>query len=158
LKGRATVVRRSAAVSAQVTSDDLDLGPLFFNGGPIQTHALLADSVAIDTGDQSECTANNITTDQGGFLQCDIGAFEFGAGPRAALLISLGVDKTSVKQGQLLTSTVTVHNFGADTAQNVVVNDTLSPGTTFVSANANKGSIKTKPPIGQTGTGDVRVG
>jgi uncharacterized repeat protein (TIGR01451 family) len=141
---------------AQVTSADLDLGPLFFNGGPTQTHALLADSVAIDNGDQAECTADNITTDQRGFLrddgQCDIGAFEFGAGPRADLLISLGVDKTSVKQGQLLTYTVTVLNFGADTAQNVIVNDTLSTGTTFVSAAANKGNITTKPPVGQTGT------
>ena len=140
---------------AKVTTAQLNLGPLFFNGGPTQTHALLAGSVAINAGDQSECRTNNITTDQRGFLrddgQCDIGAFEFGAGPRADLLVSLGVDKTSVKQGQLLTYTITVHNFGADTAQNVVVNDTLSTGTTFVSAAANKGNITTKPPVGQTG-------
>ncbi len=65
--------------------------------------------------------------------------------------MSLGADRTSVKQGDKLTYTVTVHNFGPDTASNAVANDTLSSGTTFVSASASKGRF-TAPPVGQSGT------
>jgi uncharacterized repeat protein (TIGR01451 family) len=66
------------------------------------------------------------------------------------LLVSLAVDKTSVKQGEQLTYTITVHNFGPQDAANVLVNDTLSSGSTFVSAHANKGNFTTPPP-NQTG-------
>jgi uncharacterized repeat protein (TIGR01451 family) len=69
----------------------------------------------------------------------------------ADLLISLGVDKTNIRQGDLLTYTITVHNFGPNRAVNTVVNDMLSSGTTFVGASANKGNF-TAPPPGQTGT------
>ena len=69
----------------------------------------------------------------------------------ADLLVSLGVDKLNVKQGELLTYTLTVTNFGPQAALNVVVNDTLSSGSTFASASANRGSF-TAPPSGQTGT------
>jgi uncharacterized repeat protein (TIGR01451 family) len=69
----------------------------------------------------------------------------------ADLSVSLGADKTIVKQGDRLTYTLTVQNFGSGTAANVVVNNTLSSGTTFVSANANKGGFTT-PPVGQSGT------
>src|SRR2546430_9368006 len=68
----------------------------------------------------------------------------------ADLLISCGADKTNVKQGDTLTYTITVQNFGPDNAINVVANDTLSSGTIFVSAHANVGAF-TMPPAGQTG-------
>jgi hypothetical protein len=69
------------------------LGPLTDNGGPTQTHALLAGSPAIDAGDAGGCRDNQGTlllTDQRGFarhvngnndgtVRCDIGAFEYGA-------------------------------------------------------------------------------
>ncbi len=53
------------------------LGPLADNGGPTQTHALLAGSPAIDAGDNAACPA----TDQRGAFRpqgvaCDIGAYE----------------------------------------------------------------------------------
>jgi uncharacterized repeat protein (TIGR01451 family) len=142
------------------TSDQVNLGPLADNGGPTDTHALLFPSVAIDAGDQSECTANFITTDQRGLLRkapCDIGAYEFAAG-RADLLISKAVNKTSVKQGELLTYTTTVKNFGPDTAVNVVVSDTLSSGTTFIEVSSiSKGNF-TAPPKGQTGVVTWNIG
>jgi len=82
----------------------------------------------------------------------DIGAFELQRFTgKADLLIGVGVDKTSVKQGDLLTYTITVQNLGPDTAINAVVNDLLASGSTFVSAHSNKGSF-TGPPVGQTGT------
>jgi uncharacterized repeat protein (TIGR01451 family) len=69
----------------------------------------------------------------------------------ADLLLSLGIDQTTIKPGDVVTYTITVRNFGPNAAANVVVNDTLSSGTTFVSASANRGSF-TAPPNGQTGT------
>jgi uncharacterized repeat protein (TIGR01451 family) len=67
------------------------------------------------------------------------------------------VDRTTVRQGDLLTYTITVRNFGPDTAVNSVVNDVLSSGTTFHNAQANRGHF-TAPPIGQTGTVTWYVG
>jgi len=60
------------------------LGPLQDNGGPTQTHALLAGSNAIDGTDGSACVDDQgvpLTTDQRGSprvsgVGCDIGAFE----------------------------------------------------------------------------------
>ena len=66
------------------------LGPLKNNGGPTQTHALVAGSPAIDAGDPGGCRDNSgalLQTDQRGFARhvdgnndgtarCDIGAVE----------------------------------------------------------------------------------
>ena len=70
------------------------LRPLKNNGGPTQTHALVAGSPAIDAGNPGGCRDNSgalLQTDQRGFprnvdgnsdgtARCDIGAVEFGAG------------------------------------------------------------------------------
>jgi len=69
------------------------MGPLQNNGGPTQTHALIAASPAIDAGSPGGCRDRQgklLLTDQRGFarhvdgnndstIRCDIGAFEFGA-------------------------------------------------------------------------------
>jgi Putative Ig domain len=69
------------------------LGPLQNNGGPTETHALVAGSPAIDAGNPGGCRDNQGTlllTEQRGFarhvdgnndgtVRCDIGAFEYGA-------------------------------------------------------------------------------
>lgn len=59
------------------------LGALAPNGGPTETHALLAGSPAIDAGDDTVCPATDqrgVSRPQGsaddGTAQCDIGAFE----------------------------------------------------------------------------------
>lgn len=77
--------------------------------------------------------------------------------PSSDLSVSLGVDRTSVKQGDKITYTVTLRNFGPNDAHNVVVNDLISSGATFVSANANKGTFNT-PPVGQSGVVAWNVG
>jgi uncharacterized repeat protein (TIGR01451 family)/CSLREA domain-containing protein len=131
------------------------------NGGPTKTHALLARGLAVDAG---YCPGE--TTDQRSFTRpvddptmpnaqdgCDIGAYEI-QGPQVAvadLMVSQTVDKNSVKQGELLTYTVRVQNLGPQTAPNVVMNNVMSSGVTFVEARQNKGTV-TAPPKGETGT------
>ncbi|HET8945287.1 MAG TPA: choice-of-anchor Q domain-containing protein, partial [Dehalococcoidia bacterium] len=63
-----------------IVSTDPMLGPLADNGGPTQTHALLADSPAIDAGDNNACPS----ADQRGYGRvgaCDIGAYEYAPPP-----------------------------------------------------------------------------
>ena len=73
-----------------LSSTDPTLGPLQDNGGPTPTHALLADSPAIDAGDPVGCPG----TDQRGVRRpqgagCDIGAVEVqGLAPHAGSGVS----------------------------------------------------------------------
>jgi uncharacterized repeat protein (TIGR01451 family)/CSLREA domain-containing protein len=131
-------------------------GNLKDNGGATKTHAAIARGRAVDSG---SCPTE--TADQRGARRpfddpgvtnwadgCDIGAYEVQG---ADLMVSQSVDKTSVKQGDVLTYTVRVQSLGPETAPNVVLNDVLSSGVTFVEARANKGTI-TAPRKGETGT------
>lgn len=68
------------------------LGPLANNGGFTQTHALAANSPAIDAGDPNNCPATDqrdfprpIDGDGDGIAVCDMGAYEY----RSALFIYL---------------------------------------------------------------------
>lgn len=65
------------AAASDLIVGDAGLGVLADNGGPTQTHALLAGSAALDTAAAASCPA----TDQRGVARpqgagCDIGAFE----------------------------------------------------------------------------------
>ena len=66
----------------QVTSAQLNLGPLANNGGPTQTHALLFGSSAVDAAaDCTDVAGIPVATDQRGVSRpqgsaCDVGAFE----------------------------------------------------------------------------------
>jgi Right handed beta helix region/FG-GAP-like repeat len=88
------------------------LGPMKNNGGSTQTHALVAGSPAIDTGDPGGCRNSQgalLATDQRGFARhvdgnndgtarCDIGAVEFGAaefGAGSATLVDFDGDGLS---------------------------------------------------------------
>jgi hypothetical protein len=85
----ATCGLSAATNQLMVTPDELNLGPLDDNGGPTQTHALLAGSVAIDGATQTGtgCPA----WDQRGWIRgpvpCDSGAYEFNAGDPDIMLI-----------------------------------------------------------------------
>jgi hypothetical protein len=86
------------------------VGSLKNNGGPTQTHALVAGSPAIDAGDPGGCRDNSgalLATDQRGFARhidgnndgaarCDIGAVELGAATTPADFDGDGVTDISV--------------------------------------------------------------
>lgn len=70
----------SGTVFQGFLSGDPRLGPLADNGGDTQTHALLLDSPAIDSGDDTTC----LPADQRGVMRpqgahCDRGAYELAA-------------------------------------------------------------------------------
>jgi hypothetical protein len=79
-----TCVFTQASDQVGVSGAGLNLGALADNGGPTQTHALDAGSVAIDVIPEMECLdadANPLTVDQRGEPRpggttCDVGAFE----------------------------------------------------------------------------------
>ena len=56
------------------------------------------------------------------------------------MILSQNANKTSVKQGDLLTYAVLVRNLGPETAPNVVVTKVLSSVVTCVSATSGKGT------------------
>jgi hypothetical protein len=61
----------------QVVGDAM-VGPLADNGGFTQTHALLAGSPAIDSGQGYFCTTDQRFAPRPVGAQCDVGSFEFG--------------------------------------------------------------------------------
>jgi uncharacterized repeat protein (TIGR01451 family)/CSLREA domain-containing protein len=80
---------------------DPRLGPLQNNGGPTFTHALLADSPAVDAGSNAACPATDqrgvgrpIDGNGDGVPVCDIGAFEYQPPPFAATLTPTPVTYT----------------------------------------------------------------
>ena len=101
----------SSCVSSLTAAGDLNgqdalLGPRADNGGPTQTHALLAGSPAIDGGDNTGCPP----IDQRGFVRpvdgdgnssatCDIGAYELVPTIVAALAASVLPSSRSVQVG-----------------------------------------------------------
>jgi uncharacterized delta-60 repeat protein/uncharacterized repeat protein (TIGR01451 family) len=78
--------------------------------------------------------------------------------PPADVFVTESVDKpNTVNQGDSLTYTIDVANLGPNPGKNVVVTDTLSSSTTFVSATTNKGKV-TGPPAGQSGSVTWQLG
>jgi hypothetical protein len=66
--------------TGDLQSADADLGSLQDNSGPTWTHALSADSPAINAGSCTDIAGHPVTTDQRGVLRispCDVGAYEY---------------------------------------------------------------------------------
>jgi hypothetical protein len=61
---------------ANVTAEQLNIGPLQDNGGPTETHALLSGSVAIDAIPADMCEVDEDQRGEPRDSMCDVGAFE----------------------------------------------------------------------------------
>lgn len=93
LIGDASTCPLDGAATGNLLGVDPRLGPLGDNGGSTQTHALLADSPAIDSGDPAGCLgefSGYLALDQRDYMRtvdgngdgqgvCDIGPYEFSA-------------------------------------------------------------------------------
>jgi uncharacterized repeat protein (TIGR01451 family) len=124
-----------------IVDTDPVLGPLQDNGGATYTHTLLAGSLAINAGDNSGCPG----TDQRGVSRpqgatCDIGSYELIPGGEADLSLTKVDMLIPVTVGDNVIYTLTVHNGGPNTAQNVVLSADLPSPTIFVSATPEQGS------------------
>ncbi len=132
------------------------LGLLQDNGGSTRTHALQADSPAVDAGNPAGCKAEggtrNLLNDQRSFLRpfdgngdgtaiCDIGAFEFGGmvGPGSDLRIQNLDFPDPVAVDGTLTYTVLVTNDGPEMAEGIVVTTALPSGVEWLSTSTNAG-------------------
>jgi uncharacterized repeat protein (TIGR01451 family) len=106
------------------------------NGGKTETHALVANSPAIDTG-----SCPGISTDQRGFSRptdsstipnvndgCDIGAYEL----NPDLVLTKLVTPVMPYPGDTLTYTIIVSNSGLINATNATISDTLPLGLNFI--------------------------
>ncbi|MEZ4679306.1 MAG: choice-of-anchor Q domain-containing protein [Caldilineaceae bacterium] len=127
----------SFSAVGDMTNADPFLGPLQANGGPTPTHALLADSPALDRG-----AASCLATDQRGIARpqgsaCDIGAYEYTATatePAADLAIAAAVAPVTITTGARLTYTVTIHNLGPESATALTLVDETPTGASLISA------------------------
>jgi uncharacterized repeat protein (TIGR01451 family) len=133
------------------TSDGTDptplaniLAPLANNGGPTQTHALVAGSPAIDAvgaGCPPPATdQRGVSRPQPAGGNCDIGSFEIMPPPPLDLAVSKTDSPDPVVVSDQLTYTITVNNAGAGEATAVMLTDTLPASVGFVSANPSQGS------------------
>ena len=120
---------------------DPKLSPLQNNGGPTQTHALLAGSPAIDAGDSNGCRDNTgalLQTDQRGLPRatdgngdgkaaCDIGAFELNA---QNITPMISVSDVTVTEGNSGTVNATFQvTLSAPSSQQVTVTFSTGDGT-----------------------------
>lgn len=79
--------------------------------------------------------------------------------PQADLTLTKTDVKDPVPVGEDIQYSLAVANGGPDTANNVILTDTLPPGTTFVSAIASQGSCgETRPGVVECPLGTLRAG
>ncbi len=120
------------AAAGDLSNTNLVLVALANNGGPTDTHALTAGSVAIDAGDSGACSAEDQRGVPRSGTSCDIGAYEWT--PPVDLSISKQHHDDCVDLDRSIYYTLTASNIGSEDATSVVVTDTLPADVTFVSA------------------------
>ena len=138
------------------------LGPLKNNGGPMQTHALLAGSPAIDAGDPGGCRNSQgalLQTDQRGFARhvdgnndgvarCDIGAVELNRLDFPFTLVAAVLPSSrSVQVGNVATAFATIINAGQETAAGCAISPITSiPATlTYQTTNPATNQLTNSP-------------
>ena len=102
-----------------ITAAQLKIGPLLNNGGAVPTSALLPNSVAINAGDNSLVTTNNISTDARGtgFPRISAGIVDIGAFENLQPTIT-SIDPSTKPEGS---PSFTLTIFGTDFQSNATV-------------------------------------
>jgi uncharacterized repeat protein (TIGR01451 family) len=145
------------ATCAGFTVGTLGLGVLDDNGGTTLTHAI--SNVSAPYNGAADCLAIGgalVTTDQRGLGrpfggQCDAGAFEAQvAPPLSDVAIIKTVDDPNPSVGDTVVYTITAQTLGPNPATNVVINDLLALGVTYVTHTTSSGTYN-------PGTGDWAI-
>jgi uncharacterized repeat protein (TIGR01451 family)/CSLREA domain-containing protein len=134
---------QSSDITGSATSPrNPQLGPLADNGGPTQTHALLAGSPALDLANPATCpavdqrgVARALDGNNDGFTICDIGAFELANPAKADLSIVLSDTPDPALTNSTFDYVVTVTNNGPDRAISARAKLTL-PLSSFITFNS----------------------
>jgi len=128
------------------------IGPLQNNGGPTQTHALVAGSPAIDAGNPNGCRDSQgalLTTDQRGLarhvdgnndgtVRCDIGAVELNRLDFPFTLVAAVLPSSrSVPVGTPATAFATIINTDSNTAAGCAISPITSIPATFTYQTTN---------------------
>lgn len=158
----------------QVGVADAKLGPLANNGGPTQTHALLANSPALDAGDNcvtdvahcGDAAIAQILTDQRGLVRSvdgpdanttatiDIGAYE-AQGPLANLPDISTLEDTQILSGFDPGDASTVSSVTASSSNSTVVPNDASHLTAAI--NGTTGVVTMNPAADVSGTSNITV-
>lgn len=116
------------------------LGPLTDNGGPTETHALLAVSDARNAaGACDDPDQRGVRRPQPAGGSCDIGAFEDRG---AKLRVSQRDSRDPVALGESVVYEITIRNAGPETATRVALRDRIPKGAKTLKAKASDGSCK----------------
>ncbi len=130
------------------------------NGGPTETHALVAGSPAIDavtgTCPPPDFDQRGETRPQG--AACDIGSFEIMAAPSPDLAVSKTDSPDPVVVSDHLTYTITVNNAGEGDATGVTLTDTLPADVDFVSVSPSDSCGETMAGQVECTLGDLASG
>nr|MDH4458974.1 choice-of-anchor Q domain-containing protein [Nevskia sp.] len=154
---------------APVTVEALNLGTLANNGGPTQTIALKAGSVAIDAASDADCAADPVNgVDQRGVARpqearCDVGAFE-------AALNDVSITKTASREkvtvGEAVRFTLTVRNLDSRPVSGVALSDlvpselridTVTPGTALCTTGTSNNVVCALPTLAPNATATVLI-
>jgi hypothetical protein len=149
--GNNIIFTANCTINGSFIRADPLLGPLQNNGGPTQTHALLAGSPAIDAGNPGGCRDHLgvlLTTDQRGFprpvdgnndtvVRCDIGAYELFTGSNTSVVAAVLPGSRSVQVGTPATAFATVINTGPEIAAGCSIAPLTSIPATFVYQTTN---------------------
>lgn len=135
-----------------------NLGPLQNNGGATQTHALQANSPAVDAGNPLGCADQNsvdLTLDQRGFLRtgrCDMGAYEYNSSG-APTPSNTPTRPPSSTRTAPATATATRTPTSTQTPGNVLTATAQASPTRTPTRTGTAGPSPTRPPVdGATAT------
>ncbi len=137
-----------------LTGLDPLLGPLANNGGQTETHALLSNSPAINSGVCTDHNGSLIANDQRGVFRPQGGTCDRGAVEKPYEFPRFYLEKTTQgtpAPGQLFTYQIVARNVLTDTAIHAVISDTLPDTLSFVGPiqiyPAGVGTAGTAPPL-----------
>ncbi|HRK72626.1 MAG TPA: DUF11 domain-containing protein, partial [Rhodothermales bacterium] len=127
---------QSAATQGAYTGGNWTVGAL-----PVGQSATLQMTVRVDNEGAITNTANASATEPDPQAANNVSVATLNASRAADMAVQKTVDNLAPKEGDLITYTVLVRNYGPNTATNVSVADNVPAGVTLVQASATQGAF-----------------